>query len=372
MSRSNPPAAAVMSTSTPFLDAGAVEAWDAWVRWRCNGELRDLTIDASWDRVAAALASVERADRERWQQRFRDALGEWQLLPDPRILSSAGTGSHGWGNADLCAALNAAAFVRDPFTAWAQFDRSAFEQCATLAVRLLDDAIELAGGADGEPSLQIGLIGIADALALLGVPYASAGAIEQVRDIARLLAQGTLAGTIELAAERGARVAAGPTRLAHLRVRGMPDCLVEAARRHGLRHAALTAIEPMPRLALLANNVADALDPLPAGHGWQTIEAPGQPRRLRSYGYAHALGQRHLLGGAEHWSGFTADIATLGVPAQIELRAALVGWIDAPISYPYSVGEEPDDNALQQWRELAGRLALPPPCWRRVGTEAAV
>ena len=95
--------------------------------------------------MSAALADVEpAATRSQWQSRFREAFADWQLLPDPRILSCAGTGHCDWAPHDLCAALNVAAFVRDPLTSWAHFDRAAFERSAGLAVRMLDNAIELA------------------------------------------------------------------------------------------------------------------------------------------------------------------------------------------------------------------------------------
>ena len=44
---------------SPFLDPVAVEAWDAWFRWREDGQLRDISVEATWERVAGALAQAE-------------------------------------------------------------------------------------------------------------------------------------------------------------------------------------------------------------------------------------------------------------------------------------------------------------------------
>lgn len=70
----------------------AVDIWDAWFRWREQGALRDLTVNATWDRVATALASIEPADATIWSERFTDAFRAWRLLLDERILATAGRG----------------------------------------------------------------------------------------------------------------------------------------------------------------------------------------------------------------------------------------------------------------------------------------
>jgi ribonucleoside-diphosphate reductase alpha chain len=359
------PAVSPSIAASPFIDAAAVEAWDAWFRWRCRGELRDTTVESSWYRVAAALATVESEDPIRWQQRFRDALGNWKLLPDPVLLRCAGTDVCDWDGVDLAAALNAAAFVRGAFTGWACFDHGAFRNSAELAVRMLDNALQLAApGADYDPlpRLRIGLIGVADALALLGVPYASADGQAQAREMAALLAEGCLAGSVRLARERGPRLAFDPARQRQAERRGMPAELIADANRYGLRHAALTAIDSQPQLALLANNVSDALDPLGSDRDWVQIDAPGGNRRLRAQGFAHALRRRHLLlHGTE-----PPPAACQGgcIAEQILLRAAVAPWIDAPIDYPFRLDRSATPALQAEWSAMAVSRALPAPRWR--------
>jgi ribonucleoside-diphosphate reductase alpha chain len=352
--------------ASPFIDASAVEAWDAWFRWRCNGELRDLTVEASWERVAGALATAETSDAAGWKQRFRDGLAGWKVLPDACVLRCAGTELVECPPTGLGAALNLAGFVRGAFTGWAGFDRDGFRAGAELAVRMLDDAITLTGAELAEPPrLRIGFIGLADALALLGVRYASPEGMDYAREFARLLAEGTLAGSVQLAAERGARLPFDAAQQARAEARGMPPALIEAAGRHGLRHAALTAIDSQPRLALLANNVADALDPLPAESSWLVIDAPGGSRRLRSYGFAHNLRRRHLVATGGQCAALENG-ADCSIVDQILLRAELAPWIDAPIDYPYPAADAPDPVIEADWVALATSRSLPTPTWRRV------
>jgi len=50
------------------------------------------SIDATWGRVARALAAAEPADRPFWERSFAEALADFRFLPGGRILAGAGTG----------------------------------------------------------------------------------------------------------------------------------------------------------------------------------------------------------------------------------------------------------------------------------------
>src|SRR5690242_5291791 len=52
----------------------------------------ETSLDTSWRRVARALAKVEPAQREGWENRFFDIMQDFQFLPGGRILAGAGTG----------------------------------------------------------------------------------------------------------------------------------------------------------------------------------------------------------------------------------------------------------------------------------------
>ncbi len=232
-----------------------------------------------------------------WASRERNelftALASWQLLLDERILESAGTPGRRWPDDRLVAALNLPIFVRGAFSAHPQFDESAFEAVAGLAVRALDDALLLARNARAPaPRLRIGMIGLADALLMLGLPYGAEAARRQAGVFARALAQGCLRGTVRLAAERGGQPDWTQQTLRRARLRGIAEPLLEETALHGVRHAGLTAITAQPRLALLANNVADALEPLPGANHVRHVASHGQDRAIRSSGYALTLLRR--------------------------------------------------------------------------------
>lgn len=253
-----------MARTTRFSSLAAVDAWDAHYRWRDGGTLHDGSIDATWWRVADALAVQEDALAPLWAHRFVNAFSRWQLLPDARLLASAGTDRACCPLSAPVAVVNVAAFVGGHAIDRTRLDGCGLIETAALATRLLDDAV-LQYGADGDRDLHVGIIGLADALRMFGLPYGSDRALRLATTVASLLAEGCLRGNVDLAAERGCRdvPAMRGALLAGLRARGMPSHLVQEAAIHGLRHLRVTAIEPHPELARLANEAADALDPSP-------------------------------------------------------------------------------------------------------------
>lgn len=249
-----------MTLLTRFTDPHAVDLWDSRFRWRSGDRLCDRTIDATWQRVAQALAATEGNGGAYWCSRYAFAFGSWQILPDPRLLRYAGTDTPVPPLNEPQAVVNAGVFVSDPHTRQARFDHKRFGAAAALAVRMLDDAAMAYGPGDDQPlRLCIGMIGVGDALDRLGLAYTSGRSPAVAQAIARSLAFGCLHGALQLAEERGSP--AGGVGLAGLWMyRGLPASLAEAAARN-LRYESLTRVESHPELACLANGASDALEP---------------------------------------------------------------------------------------------------------------
>jgi ribonucleoside-diphosphate reductase alpha chain len=258
------------------------------------------------------------------------------------------------------AALNAASFVTMDRGNAPALDLTALADCATLGVRVLDNAALLAHVA--APRLRIGLLGVADAVALLGLAYNSDAGRAQAASMASALAQGCLRGSMLLATARGTCANDIRAVVARAETRGTPMDLLRDIARHGLRHAQLTAITPQPRLALLANGVADAVDPLRGTDHPNVIAAfPGGPRRtIRSSGYALNLLQAH--GSSPDQKPDT--LANLPWTAQIAMRAAVQPWIDEPIDYPLLATNDLGDAQRLKARVLAASHGLRDPAWR--------
>lgn len=83
-----------MSQTQPhYLDPISAEIWDMKYRFkRPDGSAVDESVEASWHRVAKAVAEAEKpGERARWAKEFEGLLGDYRFLPAGRILSGAGT-----------------------------------------------------------------------------------------------------------------------------------------------------------------------------------------------------------------------------------------------------------------------------------------
>jgi ribonucleoside-diphosphate reductase alpha chain len=348
-----------MHGTSTFIDTAAVEAWDAWFRWRERERLHDMTIDATWTRVADALAGIDPREVPERRLRYAAAFTSWRLLPDERIVATAGTSTARWPANDLVALINAPMFVHERFSAFAHLDLQALAATADMAVQLLDDASSLCAEASDSPlHLRIGLVGVADALAFLGLAYGSSPAQALAGGLGRALAHACFGATVRLARERGARVRFSDESRARAAARGIPAGVLRDAARYGMRHDRLTAMTSQPRLSLLANNVADALDPIP---GIDTIHSFPDGRPIQSSGYALTLAR-------EQRPPISLDrlIGDVTPGAQLAMRSAMQPWVDEPITCPLLVTREPSLAARRALQQQASARGLAEPTWRRV------
>src|SRR5690606_29781152 len=77
----------------PFEASISSEIWNAKYRFLTPDGGGDADIEATWARVAAAVAQAEPARaRRRWRERFEAALADFKFLPAGRILAGAGAG----------------------------------------------------------------------------------------------------------------------------------------------------------------------------------------------------------------------------------------------------------------------------------------
>lgn len=344
----------IRNDPSPFIVPAAVDAWDTWFRLRENGRLRDVSVEATWERVAGALTGA--APNMGDCLRVNDAQSRWQVIFDERILAGAGTRDFVWPQ-DPAAVVNAASFVRGAFTESAHLDFESLRKVAELAADCLDNALLLTGIPDCEhANVRIGLVGVADALTLLGKRYDSPGGRVLAGRIARALAEGCFAANVRLARDRAGSAPDREHTISVARLRDMPAELIVAAEATGVRRARSTAIDSHARIARFANDVADALDPLDGGEADRSLHSPGASRQGAAGGYAATIARRsgaHLPAPKPGAGGRRSTIA-----AQIALRGAVQPWIDVPIDYPFRVAQLPDTRSTARWQQLAAANRL--------------
>lgn len=314
------------------------------------------TVDARalWHRIAAAafetgdpgvlfIDRIERQDNLVYCERIATAnpCGEAPLPP------------HGACN---LGSLNLAAFVHDPFGAHARLDLAALDATAAVAARMLDDVYEITPFplraqkhvALASRRLGLGITGLGDALAMLGLAYGSPQACTLAAEAMRHVCCAAYRSSVQLASERG-RFPAFATE-AYLRapfVERLPDELRKDIQRHGMRNSHLTAIAPAGSISLLANNLSCGIEPIRMAHGERAL--PGGPA-VPVQDYAWTV-FRARCGDQAPVPPALAHAGETGVAAQLDMMAALQPWVDQAIAKTVRI---PAGLSLDDCRDLFG------------------
>jgi len=185
--------------------------------------------------------------------------------------------------------INVAQFVDRPFDRRARLDLGAVRQTVSVAVRFLDDVIDVSGyplAQQAEAARQtrrigLGMTGLADMLAMLGHEYDGEAGRNAAVTVMQTIMSAAYRASVGLARERGSFPAfdrdsycSGPF------VRRLPEDLRADIAAHGIRNSHLLAIAPAGTISLLANNFFPGGQPArPAGR--RTIrDLPGKRRGL--------------------------------------------------------------------------------------------
>lgn len=256
--------------------------------------------------------------------------------------------------------LNLAAFVLQPFTSAARWDLPGLAAAAALAVRLLDNVLELSHyplAAQQRQALDtrrlgLGITGLADALVMLGLPYgedAARQAALQAMEAIKLAAYGA---SVELAREKGPFPAwDGRKYLAAPFIRALPGKLRERIASQGIRNSHMLAIAPTGSISLLADGISSGLEPLFARRYRRCVagrEYALEPYCLRLWRQRGHAGEPPALATAE----------AISPTEQLAMQAALQSQVDNAIAKTVQV---PADYAYADFQSLyqtAYRLGL--------------
>jgi ribonucleoside-diphosphate reductase alpha chain len=237
--------------------------------------------------------------------------------------------------------VNLTAFVLDAFTPRARLDERALQAVARVAVRFLDDVIEISRfpllrqreQAQRSRRVGLGVTGLADALAMLGLRYDSEPARTVAAEALRMLRDAAYAASAELAAERGPCPAfqAEPY-LERPFTQRLPAGLRAAIRRQGIRNSHLLAIAPAGSISLLAGNLSSGIEPI---FGPETLrrvrDSDGRRRDFRLTDYAYAAWRARRAGNGALPDAFL-DWHSLTPRDHLLMQAALQPYVDGAIS----------------------------------------
>ncbi|MBA4176366.1 MAG: ribonucleoside-diphosphate reductase, adenosylcobalamin-dependent [Leptothrix sp. (in: Bacteria)] len=269
-------------------------------------------------------------------------------------------------------------FVTAPFTAQAHLDLKALASWVPVAVRMLDDVLELSPWPLPQQRRQalatrrigLGCTGLGDALVMLGLHYDSDTARAQAVNAVRCLRDMAYAASAALAVERGAFPAfdAGGLLRPGTFASRLPQPLQARIHECGLRNSHLLSIAPAGSISLaFADNVSSGIEPVFAWQG----------RRLRpgGRGLAHSVVEDAAVRLFRRLRGPGAPLPRAFVLAQqltpvqhLAMVAAVAPYVDGAISKTVNTpagSTVADFDALfrQAWQlRLKGVTAFRPGC----------
>ncbi|MDX2306933.1 MAG: adenosylcobalamin-dependent ribonucleoside-diphosphate reductase [Hyphomicrobium sp.] len=171
----------------------------------------------------------------------------------------------------LLGSLNLTRFVRRPFAVDADLDVARLEEVAGLATRFLDNVIDVSGyplpeqrqEAKAKRRIGLGITGLADTLAMLGVRYGSDAAAALAGQWMAAIERSAYLASARLAREKGSfPLFDKAALLVRPCIAGLPGDVRREIADHGLRNGCLTSIAPTGTISLLAGNVSSGIEPI--------------------------------------------------------------------------------------------------------------
>ncbi|MBI1284170.1 MAG: adenosylcobalamin-dependent ribonucleoside-diphosphate reductase [Thiobacillus sp.] len=251
-----------------------------------------------------------------------------------------------YGACDL-GSLNLTAFVASPFDTDARLDLAALGDAATLAVRFLDNVIDVsryplpaqAAQARATRRIGLGVTGLADALVMLGLDYDSDAARALAATAMQTLRDTAYRASIGLAREKGAfPTFDADTFLASGFACRLPPDIREAIAAHGIRNSHLLAIAPAGTISLLANNCSSGIEPIFAAEAERRVlGTDGRYRTHRVLDHACHLWRRQRGDGLPPAFVEARQVDPL---AHLQMQAALQPFVDNAISKTINVAAD--------------------------------
>lgn len=273
-----------------------------------------------------------------------------------------------YGCCDL-GSINLTLFVRDPFTDHARFDFEAFGKVVDVAVRMLDNVLDVTHWplpeqqreAMSKRRVGLGFTGLGDAIIMLGKRYDTEEARLTASEISRYLRDRAYTASVELAKERGAFPLFNPD----LYLTGgnfasrLPAELKALIRKHGIRNSHLLSIAPTGTISLaFADNASNGIEP-PFSYTYTRRKrmADGTFKEYSVEDHAWRL-YKHLGGDVEHLPPAFVTALEISAKAHAAMVAAVAPYIDTSISKTVNVAEDYPYEDFQDLYTFAWKSGL--------------
>ncbi|MBN2700148.1 MAG: adenosylcobalamin-dependent ribonucleoside-diphosphate reductase [Methylothermaceae bacterium] len=270
-----------------------------------------------------------------------------------------------YGDCNL-GSVNLVQFVREPFTRRARLDLDAIASVVPVAVRFLDNVIDLSRfplkeqrrQAHATRRIGLGITGLADALIMLGLHYASESARVLAGKMMATICHTAYLASTELAREKGSFPKFQEDAfLAGEFVATLPTEVTKAIAASGIRNSHLLAIAPTGSISLLGGNVSSGLEPVFAWRYQRRLQMPDGSRSLVKVEDAavRLWRQRHPN---QSFSEAFVTATELAPEAHLQMQAILQQYVDCAISKTIQVPEACTFEDFQDVYRRAWELGL--------------
>jgi ribonucleoside-diphosphate reductase alpha chain len=256
--------------------------------------------------------------------------------------------------------INLTRFVARPFTEGAQFDFERFGEIVEIAVRMLDNVLDVTAWplkaqheeAKAKRRVGLGFTGLGDALIMLRLRYDSEGARATASRISEAMRDRAYRASSELSRERGAF----PMFNADMYLSGagfaarLPAELKSLIRANGMRNSHLLSIAPTGTISLaFADNASNGIEP---PFSWTYTRrkrmADGTMKEFPVEDYAWRL-FKHGGGDVSALPPYFVTALALSASAHEKMVAAVAPYIDTSISKTVNV---PEDYPYADFQDL--------------------
>ncbi len=282
----------------------------------------------------------------------------------------------------LLGAINLARLVKKPFrtviddslgTWGASFNFDTLKSVVRIGVRFMDNVIDVTKYPLPEQKAEelakrrigLGISGLADAMAQLGIRYGSTDSEAFTRRVMRTIANEAYLSSALLAAERGPFPLYDAKKFtARPFVQKLSTEARVAISKHGIRNGVLLTIAPTGTTSLYYGDISSGLEPVFRHRGTRNVlQADGSRKAYDTENYGYRLYRSiHGVGGTSSTVGggtdggdtddppdYMVDVDSLSVGDHLRVQAAAQEWVDATISKTINC---PEDLSFDEFMDV--------------------
>jgi len=262
-------------------------------------------------------------------------------------------------------AVNLARIVSRPFEAGAAVNWDLLTDVVRIGMRFLDNVIDvtqyplLAQEAEekGKRRTGLGISGLADCLAQLGLRYGSAAAVTMSERIMQHICLAAYDTSMNLAKERGAFPLLQREGYLNDTFAGinLSTEYQERIRDYGIRNGVLLTIAPTGTTSILYGNISSGIEPVFAHTSIRKVrQADNTFKEYTNHSYNSLVYK--LVTGSDQLPAYMVEANDLSIEDHVITQAAVQRWVDASVSKTINVAEDTTYDSFKSVYDLAYAL----------------